>query len=118
MRQFTKVKIFSILLIFLNLLTDLNTKPLIKEVLQNLESDKQTFLVYKDEYKKLACKLLTYSRMKNLYDEEVIDVYLNQTDDKIGYLNLLQSNIQEKCIKTLSNNMVSIYSIYIYLGNF
>ncbi len=100
------ITFFSIMVIFLNMLGNSNTKPLTKDVLQYLEADKKTFSVYKEEYKKLACKLLTYSRMKNLYDEEVIDVYLKQTDNKMGYLNLLQSKIQEKCMKTLSNNMV------------
>ena len=81
-------------------------KPLTTEVLQYFEADKITFANYKDEYKVLACKLLTYSRMKNLYEEEVIDRFLNQTDDKAGYLDLLQEKIKEKCMSTLDNNMV------------
>ena len=86
-----------------------NTKQLTKDVLQYLDSDKLTFATYKDEYKQLACKLLTYSRMKNLYDEEVIDKYLGQIENKIGYLDSLEEKMNEKCLHTLENNMVCEY---------
>ncbi len=89
-------------------ITNSYSKPLTKEVLQYLDADKSTFSTYKGQFKVLACKLLTYGKIKNLYDEEIIDKYLNQTENKIEFLNLLQEKTQEKCIKTLENNMVII----------
>jgi len=85
------------------------SKPLTKDVIKYLDSDKLTYTTYKGEYKKLACKLLTYSKMKNLYDEEVIDKYLIQIENKLGFLDMLQEKIREKCMFTLDNNMVCEY---------
>ncbi len=81
-------------------------KPLTKEVLDYLDKDKETFATYKDNYKILACKLITYSKLKYLYDIETIDKYLNQTDDKMGFLNLAQSKMIDMCVDKNDNNMV------------
>jgi hypothetical protein len=110
------MRIFKMLLQFLYLILTILfaigvclSKPLTKDVLKYLDSDKLTYATYKDDYKKLACKLLTFSRMKNLYDEEVIDKYLGQIENKIGYLEILQEKMKEKCMHTLDNNMVCEY---------
>ena len=110
------MQIFKMFLQFLSLISSIlfaigvcSSKPLTKDVLKYLDSDKLTYITYKDEYKKLACKLLTYSRMKNLYDEEVIDKYLGQIENKIGYLDSLEEKMNEKCLHTLENNMVCEY---------
>lgn len=106
MRDNINLYILSILLIIQFFLIYSNSKPLTKEVLRYLDEDKLTFANYKDQYKVLACKLLTYGKLKNLYDEEIIDRYLNQTENKIGFLNLLERKTHDRCMKTLENNMV------------
>lgn len=106
-----KISILVILLIIiLNFFILMNCEPLTKEVLDYLEKDEETFRSYKTNYKHLACKVLTYSRIKYLYEKEEIDKYINQTQNRRGFLDYLQESIFNMCTDKYSDlNMVIIF---------
>lgn len=106
-----KISLLIILSIFfLNCFIFLNCEPLTKEVLEYLEKDEETFKSYKANYKNLACKVLTYSRIKYLYEKEEIDKYINQTQNRRGFVDYLQESIFNTCTDKYSDlNMVIIF---------
>lgn len=101
----SKIMLFSILV--LNLIVLFLTKPLTPEVLDYLAKDEQTFREYRAGYKELTCKLLTYSKLKVLYESESIDKVMNQTNNKRGFVDYLHSSMFDLCRRVYSdNNMV------------
>jgi predicted nucleotidyltransferase len=104
-KKFSILVILSI--IILNFLIFINCEPLTKEVLEYLEKDEETFKNYKANYKLLACKVLTYSRIKYLYEKEEIDKYINQTKNRRGFMDYMQERIFNLCKDNYSDlNMV------------
>lgn len=75
-------KVFFTITIIFSLIYLIITKPLSKETLKYLEADQETYDNYRVGYRELSCKLLTYSKMKQLYEHEIIDGFINQTDKK------------------------------------
>ena len=89
-----KMKIFAIFLTFLMLFINyIICKPLTQSVLEYLDKDEEIYLNYRKQYKYLSCKLLTYSKMKLYYEQEVIDAYMNQTTLKKEFLDYFQDKL-------------------------
>lgn len=81
-------------------------KPLTKAVLQYLEEDKITFNEYRERYKEISCKLIVYGKMKFMYENETIDIYTNQTDNKRAYLDYLEKDLFDLCIEKHTDHQV------------
>jgi hypothetical protein len=110
---------FAFTILVFNLISTIICEPLTSQVLEYLDKDKETFLEYRSQYKFLACKVLTYSRMKYLFEKETIDGYLNQTINKRGFLDYMQENILNYCtgIYSDSNMVNSIIVIFRKFSN-
>jgi hypothetical protein len=101
-----------IILSILVLLIYINSRPLSQNVIEYLEKDEDTFVNYRKDYKFLSCKLMTYSRMKYLYEKEFIDEHVNKTNNREGFLDSLRERIMNFCLDIYKDmNVVSIIHI-------
>jgi hypothetical protein len=99
-------------LAFLYIIIFIKCKPLSKNVLDYLEQDEETFKDYRNHFQFLSCKLMTYSKMKYLYENEMIDQYVNKTKRKGEFVDLLRERIMDYCAKIYKgNNMVNLLLI-------
>ena len=89
--------LFKIYIFFLSLILICESKPLTPEVIKYLEKDQDTFSNYKQIYRELSCKIITYSKMKHLYESKEIDKYVNQTIDQKGFLDYMQNSYLTHC---------------------
>src|SRR5690349_5108259 len=86
---------FLTLMSFLVIFAD--TKPLTPQVLEYLDVDISTFWDYRPKYKSLSCKLMVFSKIKYMYEKYIIDQYVNQTEHKREYLDLLHEKMYNFC---------------------
>jgi hypothetical protein len=99
--------IFTTFVIISNFLILITAKPLTPMVLDYLGSDEETFSSFREKYKYLSCKLMTYSKIKLYYESEMIDQFMNQTSDKGSFLDYLQESTLSHCLNTYTeSNMV------------
>lgn len=105
-----KIHIYRVALIIVLLFIHLiSSAPLQQNVLKYLEKDKETFQEYRNHYKFLSCKLMTYSKMKYLYEKEIIDPFVKQTTKKDDFIDALREKILDFCTSVYNgSNMVNI----------
>lgn len=93
MKGFNSLQIFLLML----LLSELLSKPLTKDTIEYLKADQHIFDTFHYRLRILSCKLGSYSKIKDLYDREIIDQYLNKTRYKRTFLNALETHFRELC---------------------
>jgi hypothetical protein len=106
--------VYKILFILLSLWC-LESKPLTPQVIKYLEEDQITFTYYKENYRKLSCKIMTFSKMKYLYETKEIDKYMNQTQNQRGFLDYMQMTLENHC-KDKYNDFNTVFK-YFTKGN-
>ena len=79
--------------------SNINAKALTKENLIELKKDQEIYDKFHSNLVQLSCKMLAYLKIKTLYDDEIIDTYLNQTRYKRTFLNSLNSEMIAFCLK-------------------
>lgn len=89
--------LFKAILMIIIMLYLIKSKPLTPDVLKYLEKDQETFANYKQNYRELSCKIMTYSKMKHLYESKEIDKYVIQTKDQKGFLDYMEKSYQTHC---------------------
>jgi hypothetical protein len=94
----------------------LESKPLTPHVIKYLEEDQMTFTNYKQNYRKLSCKIMTFSKMKNLYETKEIDKYMNRTENQRGFLDYMQLTLESHCNTKYTDFNTVIHLLK--LGNF
>jgi deoxyxylulose-5-phosphate synthase len=102
------LKVFTLLCCLLVIMI---CKPLTKEVLEYLQKDHETFVTFREKYKQLSCKLLVFSRLQYMFENETIDEFMNMTVDKHEYVDRLGEAMMEKCSEEYTNNQVLSYFI-------
>jgi len=93
MKGFNSLQIFLLML----LLSELLSKPLTKDTIEYLKADQDIFDTFHHRLRMLGCKLGSYSKIKDLYDREIIDQYLNKTRYKRTFLNALEAHFRQLC---------------------
>jgi hypothetical protein len=91
-----------IILLFLAI-TKILTKPLTKDVLEYLSKDIHTFKTYRNDLLKTTCNLTVYSKIKYMWEKELIDKYLEKAKDKLGFVKALRHKMYEMCLSNQSS---------------
>lgn len=97
------MRVFSLLLLLLSIIAITNAKPLTKEVLDYLKKDINTFDTYRTDLLKTTCNLTVYSKLKYMWEKELIDKYLEKAKDKVGFVKALRAKMFEKCSQEQSS---------------
>ena len=71
------------------------------EIIKTLENDHQRMSNFKENYRRMSCKLLTVSKMRALYESEELDIYTNRTTPEMRpkYVDKLKDAYLENCLK-------------------
>ena len=97
------------IIVFIITLFYIFTKPITKDVLDYLNKDLITFDTYRKDLLKTACRLTVYSKIKYMWEKEILDQYLNKTQRVKDFVLELKRNMLEKCDKEQSSiNVINI----------
>ena len=99
-----------IITIILLCLSKIFTKPLEKKLIDVLKKDQWTMENYKARYRYLSCKLIIYSKLKYMFEEEKIDTFANVTDNKKDFIDIYYDEMLKKCNKLNVDTDVNIFS--------
>jgi hypothetical protein len=116
MRAFRINSLSVVLLGICLLFVILNARPLTKKVEDYLRADEDVFRNYRESFKALSCRVMIYGKLRLMYEEERIDKYMNQTENKKEYIDLLDNEMYKLCLEKYSMSNVSIFANY--PGNF
>ena len=84
------------------------TKPLSKKILDLLDKDQFAFENFRPRYRYLSCKLIIYSKMKYMYESEIIDQFMKETPKKREFVETLYDEMLKQCNKEMTDNSVNL----------
>jgi hypothetical protein len=97
----------------MSFLIEFLTKPLTPKILELLDKDILAYENFRGQYRYLSCKLLIYSKLKYMFEKEIIDEYIAQTPKKKEFVDVLYEEILKKCNQRNDDNMVTIFRFLI-----
>lgn len=85
-----------------SIITEKLAMDLSKEIIDTLNNDHVRMKNFKENFRRMSCKLLVTSKLRALYETEELDKYTNQTtpESRPLYLDKLYENYYEACMKT------------------
>lgn len=104
------INLFSIIL-FAFLFVFSLTKPLTKEIIQFIDEDQHIFDNYREDFKDLSCLTAVYSKLKHIYEKELIDDHIKKVDNKKAFLDELQAQMYNKCTSSKDVGQVQLNKI-------
>lgn len=102
-----------LLVILINFLYQIITKPLSPKVLDLLDKDQLAFENFRGKYRYLSCKLIIYSKLKYMFETEIIDQFMNQTPKKKEFIDTLYDEMLKKCNNKMTDNSVFFLNSFI-----
>lgn len=91
---------FVFALLYATLFYIVHPEILNKEIIEAFEKDKLTYTTYRQSLKELSCKLLTYSKLRDLFESKRIDIYFIHPgikNDKRGFYNYVKNEMLYQC---------------------
>lgn len=90
------------------LVIEIFTKPLTPKILDLLDKDQLAFENFRGQYRYLSCKLLIYSKLKYMFEKEIIDQFVKETPKKREFMDVLYDEMLKKCNNKIQDNTVLI----------
>jgi hypothetical protein len=84
------------------------TRPLSPKILDLLDRDQLAFENFRGQYRYLSCKLLIYSKLKYMFEKEIIDQFIKETSKKKEFMDVLYDEMLKKCNNRHQDNTVNI----------
>lgn len=110
--------IFKSCLLLTILVIDILSKPLSPKILDLLDKDQLAFENFRGQYRYLSCKLLIYSKLKYMFEKEIIDQFIKETPNKREFMDVLYDEMLKKCNHRIQDNTVILKNQSSYLKNF
>ena len=76
------------------------------KTIELLKKDQLTMDNYKAQYRYLSCKLLIYSKLKYMFESELIDKFANQTEKKKEFIDIFYDEMLKRCNQRMTDNDV------------
>lgn len=95
------------IIILITLIVKLLAKPLTPKILELLDKDQLAFENFRGQYRYLSCKLLIYSKLKYMFEAEIIDEIMKETPKKREFIDVLYDEMLKKCNNRLTDNSVN-----------
>lgn len=95
-------------LILTLIVIEIITKPLTPKILDLLDKDQLAFENFRGQYRYLSCKLLIYSKLKYMFEKEIIDQFIKETPKKREFMDVLYDEMLKKCNNKIQDNTVII----------
>lgn len=104
--KFLILKICAILALFA---IETLTKALSPKIMDLLDKDQLAFENFRGQYRYLSCKLLIYSKLKYMFEKEIIDQFVKETPKKKEFMDVLYDEMLKKCNNRIQDNSVNIF---------
>lgn len=82
-----------------------DSEALNEDIIKAFEKDKKTYATYRQSLKELSCKLLTYSKLREMFENKAVDVYFVHPGikyDKKGFFRYVKGEMMNKCKEGLT----------------
>ncbi len=85
-----------------SLLSQYVTTDLTKEIIDSLNNDHLRMKGFKENFRRMSCKLLVVSKIRALYETEELDKYTNRTtpESRPKYVDKLREEYYDACMLT------------------
>jgi len=100
--------VFNCVILLLTLVIEHLSKPLSPKILELLDKDHFAFENFRVQYRYLSCKLMIYSKLKYMFELEIIDQFMKETPKKREFVDALYDEMLKKCNNKYSDNDVFI----------
>ena len=82
-------------------------KELPRDVMKVLEEDEMELKNYRKPLEELSCKMMVFSRLKKMENDNSIFTYLDQVDLKEQFLDYISKELYNYCEKTIKTEQVN-----------
>jgi len=101
--------VFKVSIVLMTLIFELLAKPLSPKIIELLDKDQLAFENFRGQYRYLSCKLLIYSKLKYMFEKEIIDQFVKETPKKKEFMDVLYDEMLKKCNQRNTDNSVIKY---------
>lgn len=84
------------------------TADLSTEVVETLHQDHERMKNFKENYRRMSCKLLVNAKFRAMYETEEIDKYTNRTtpEERPRYIDLVHDEMLNTCLKVYREDKI------------
>ena len=85
-----------------SLISQYSSTDLTKEIIDSLNNDHLRMKGFKENFRRMSCKLLVVSKIRALYETEELDKYTNRTtpESRPKYVDKLREEYYDACMLT------------------
>ena len=100
--SFFQIKLLILCLITLTSLNYFTSMDLSSEIIETLNKDHVRMKNFKENFRRMSCKLLVNAKLRALFETEELDKFTNQItpETRGAYLDKLQDALFQACMKT------------------